>query len=172
MVTGLALADEHEAAAVVTLAPGGYTAIVSGADAGTGLALVEVYDLTPDTDSSLANISTRGDVGVGDDVMIGGFIIGSDTPTEVIVRAIGPSLTKSGVIGATAQQYPLTSQEAEIIATSIAPTDDRESAIVATLQPGAYTAIVRGQNSTTGIALVEIYNLDFAAATSNPSQSR
>ena len=176
LFTGLAPTDEHEAAMVVTLAPGSYTAILSGIDNTSGVALVEAYDLTPDTDSALANISTRGEVETGDNVMIGGFIIGSDVPTKVLLRAIGPSLTKDGVMNAL--QDPVlelhdgngdlilqndnwrATQAAEIIATTIPPTDDRESAIVATLQPGPYTAVVRGQGETTGIALVEIYNLD------------
>lgn len=180
LFTGLAPTEEHEAAMVLTLAPGSYTAIVSGADQGSGVALVEVYDLTPDSDSALANISTRGEVEIEDNVMIGGFIIGADTPTRVLLRAIGPSLTPFGVVGAL--QDPVlelhdgdgtlislndnwrSAQQADIIATGLAPMDDRESAVLATLLPGLYTAIVRGQNSTTGTALVEIYNLDSAAA--------
>jgi YVTN family beta-propeller protein len=182
LFTGLAPADEHEAVLVETLPPGGYTAIVSGADNGVGVALVEVYDLTPDSDSALANISTRGDVELGDNVMIGGFIIGADTPTKVMIRGIGPSLAQFGIVG-TLQDPVLelhggdgdlifendnwrSTQRAEIIATGIPPTDDRESAIVATLQPGAYTAIVRGRDNTTGVALVEVYNLDGAHAAS------
>lgn len=182
LATGLAPTDEHEAAIVVNLAPGNYTAILSGMDNSSGVALVEVYDLTPDSDSAVANISTRGDVESGDNVMIGGFIIGADTPTEVLIRAIGPSLTQYGVAGAL--QDPVlelhgsdgeiifsndnwrSTQKSEITATGLAPTDDRESAILATLQPGSYTAIVRGQNSSTGVGLVEVYNLDAAAATS------
>jgi hypothetical protein len=142
---------------------------------------VEVYDLDP-KNSLLANISARGKVETADNVMIGGFIIGGADPTKVIVRAIGPSLTTKGI------QQPLadpilelhdgngdiistndnwrSTQQAEVIATGIPPTDDRESAIVATLQPGSYTAIVRGLNSTTGVALVEVYNLDSASAAS------
>lgn len=180
LVTGLAPIDEHEAAMVVTLSPGNYTAILSGADDGSGVALVEVYDLTPDSDSAVANISTRGDVESGDNVMIGGFIIGADTPTKVLVRAIGPSLAQYGIMGAL--QDPVlelhdgngtllsqndnwrSTQQAAIIATGIPPTDDRESASVATLQPGAYTAILRGQGNATGVALVEVYNLDSASA--------
>jgi hypothetical protein len=113
-----------------------------------------------------------------DNVMIGGFIISNDQPTKVMMRAIGPSLAKSGVSGAL--QDPVlelhggdgdlifsndnwrSAQQADIIATGIPPTDDRESAIIATLQPGNYTGIVRGQADSTGVALVEIYNLDYA----------
>ena len=175
-MTGLAPRNEHEAATVVTLAPDAYTAIVQGANGGSGVALVEVYDLTPDGDSTLANISTRGQVESGDDVMIGGFVISDDQPTKILVRALGPSLEQNGISGAL--QNPnlelyggdgdliftnddwRSTQAAAIIATNLAPSDNRESAIIATLDPGSYTAIVRGQDNTTGIALVEIYNLD------------
>jgi hypothetical protein len=176
LVTGLGPVDEYEAAMVITLAPDNYTAIVSGADGSSGVALVEAYDLTPDTDSALANLSTRGNVGTGANVMIGGFIISEDEPTKVLIRAIGPSLAKAGVTDAledptlelhgadgdliSSNNDWRSTQEADIVATSIPPTDDRESAIVATLQSGAYTAIVRGQAATSGVALVEVYNLD------------
>lgn len=114
--------------------------------------------------------------------MIGGFIIGGNLDTEVLVRAIGPSLANNGV--SAPLQDPFlelhgsngelistndnwrSTQQAEIIAISLAPSDNRESAILATLRPGNYTAIVRGQNGTTGVALVEVYNLDSASAAS------
>ena len=115
--------------------------------------------------------------------MIGGFIIGGKLATNVIFRAIGPSLAEQGVTGALqdpilelhASQGELifsndnwrSTQQAAILATGIPPSDNRESAIVAALGPDAYTAIVRGQNDTTGVALVEIYNLDADASTSN-----
>ena len=176
LLTGLAPSDEHESVLVATLAPGSYTAILQGAASESGVALVEVYDLDADNGSTLANISTRGNVETGDNVMIGGFILSPEETTKVLVRAIGPSLTKLGVPGAlpdpvlelhgsdgdlifTNDNWRAT-QQAEIIATGFAPSDDRESAIVATLQPGPYTAIVRGQGNTTGVALVEIYNLE------------
>jgi hypothetical protein len=144
-------------------------------NATTGVALVEVYDLDPAVDSKLANISTRGFVQTGDNVMIGGLIILSENPTKIILRAIGPSLTPLGVTGALVD--PIlelhnsdgdvifsndnwrSDQEADIIATGLQPTKDKESAIVATLDPGAYTAIVRGLNETTGVALIEVYDL-------------
>jgi hypothetical protein len=175
----LAPSSERESALAVTLVPGAYTAIVRDVNGQPGLALVEVYDLDP-ADSLLANISTRGKVQTGDNVMIGGFIIGGADPTTVLVRAIGPSLASQGIGQPLAD--PIlelhdgsgnlissndnwrSDQEPAIIATGIPPTDDRESAIVATLQPESYTAIVRGQNDTTGVALVEVYNLDSAVA--------
>lgn len=161
---------------VATLAPGSYTAVVSDATSATGVALVEVYDLSADVPSMLANISTRGRVETADNVMIGGFIVGGDQPTRVIVRAIGPSLRASDV--ANALEDPTldlhdgngallasnddwrAEQESEIVATTIAPSDKRESAVVRRLPPGNYTAIVRGKHDTTGVALVEVYSLE------------
>jgi hypothetical protein len=139
--------------------------------------LVEVYDLTPSDGSKLTNISTRGLVQLGDNVMIGGFILAGDGggSLTVLVRAIGPSLTQHGVTGAL--QDPVLelhnssgaliyqndnwqdTQASAIQATGLAPSDPRESAILQTLAPGNYTAIVRGTNSTIGVALVEVYNL-------------
>jgi len=182
--SGLAPNDPAESAIICNLAPGAYTAIVEGADAGTGVGLVEVYDLdTISTTSRLANISTRGFVQTGNDVMIGGIIIVTQ-PTRVIVRAIGPSLGQSGVpdplanpqlelhdvngsLIAENNDWQTTQiggiitmdQVAEIQNSQLAPTNPAESAIIGTLQPGAYTAIVRGVNDTTGNALVEVYSL-------------
>lgn len=154
----------------------GYTAILSGKDAGIGNGLVEVYDLNRSANSKLANISTRGFVDIGDNVMIGGFIVGGASG-KVLLRAIGPSLPVTGPLqdpllelhnadGTTAAindnwktDQNGQSQEGEIRATTIPPTDDRESAMVKTLPPGNYTAIVRGVGDTTGVALVEVFNL-------------
>ena len=171
--TGLAPTDPFESALLVTLDPGAYTAIVSGANNGTGIGLVEAYDLDRTTDARLANISTRGFVQTGDNVMIGGFIILGSEDEYVIVRAIGPSLpladtladpllelhNADGSILATNDNWRDT-QEAEIEATGLAPTNDAESAIVSTLAPGNYTAIVHGVGDTTGVALVEAYGLN------------
>jgi YVTN family beta-propeller protein len=169
-------ADEHESAIVATLAPGGYTAIVRGLGNTTGVALVELYDLQSNTNSRIANISTRGKVETGDNVMIGGFVIGGGQPTKVIVRAIGPSLGTHGVAGALADTTLAlhdgngtkfaenddwqSDQAPDIIASTVPPTDPREAAIVRTLLPGGYTPIVRGKNDTSGVALVEVYNLE------------
>ena len=176
MWSGLAPKDDHEAAIVTTLSPGSYTAIVRGVSNTSGVALVEIFDLSGVTDSKLATISTRGKVETGDDVMIGGFVIGGDQPTRVIIRAIGPSLSGAGIQDAL--QDPVlqlfngngamifenddwrSAQQDQINASGMAPGDDRESAIIATLAPGSYTAIVRGKNDTIGVALVEIYNLE------------
>jgi hypothetical protein len=175
-VTGIPPTNDLESAIVATLPANGsgYTAILRGKNNTTGVGLVEAYDLNRTVNSKLANISTRGFVDTGDNVMIGGFIAGNGL-TKVIVRAIGPSLTSQGVPGAL--QDPTLelhdgsgttiasndnwkdAQQTEIEATTIPPTDDRESAIVASLSPGNYTAIVRGKNDTTGVALVEVYNI-------------
>jgi hypothetical protein len=171
---GLAPTDPREAALVATLVPGGYSAIVSGKGA-SGVGLFELYDLDADK-GRVANISTRSRVETGDNVMIGGFILTGTTPNQVIVRAIGPSLLARGVSDAlldpTLELYDSngnllgfndnwrTTQESEIIATTVAPTDEREAAIVATLPPGAYSSVVHGANDTTGVALVEVYALN------------
>jgi hypothetical protein len=171
---GFAPTNHLESAIYAELSPGTYTAIVKGAHAETGVGLAEVYDFGTASAARLANISTRGFVSTGDNVMIGGFIIGGGEPAKVLVRAIGPSLTQFGVEGAlqatTLELHDAngsvisndgwrSTQESEIIATTIPPADDRESAILATLVPGSYTAIVRGKNDTTGVAIVEAYNL-------------
>jgi hypothetical protein len=171
--------DDRESAIVIGLDPGNYTAIVSGKNASTGIALVEVYDLgTASLDSGskaqLAQISTRGNVLQGDNVMIGGFIVSGAT-TKVIVRAIGPSLQNFGItnplLDPTVELFNgsgtslalnddwRSTQEQAIKDTGVPPTDDRESAIVSSLVPGAYTAIVRGKNTATGVALVEVFGL-------------
>ena len=189
--SGLAPSDPLESAIIATLPPGSYTAIVQGVNGGTGVGIVEVYDLNATSGSLLANISTRGFVQTGDNVMIGGFIVVTQ-PTRVIIRAIGPSLTQFGVPDALAnpqlELHDATSligqnddwqttqlggiitsdQVAEIQNSQLAPTNPAESAIIATLQPGSYTAIVRGVNNTTGNALVEVYQLS-GTATPTPS---
>ena len=173
---GLAPTDSREAALVTTLVPGSYTAIVSGKASAAGVALFDLYDLDAAT-GRVANISTRSRVGSGDDVMIGGFILGGDaTGTKVIVRAIGPSLVQLGVADAlldptleiydsngslvTSNDNWRSDQEAAIIETAIAPTDDREAAIVETLTPGAYSGVIRGANGGTGVALIEVFALN------------
>jgi hypothetical protein len=174
--SGFAPTNDMESAILTTLAPGAYTTIVRGVNGTTGVALVEVYDLDRSVDSKLANISTRGFVQTGDNVLIGGLIILGDINTPVVVRAIGPSLTAFGVAGAledpilelhdkngvliTSNDNWKETQQSEIEAAGLAPSDDRESAILATLSPDSYTAIVRGKNDTTGVALVEVYNVN------------
>jgi hypothetical protein len=168
--------DPKESAIVATLQPGNYTAVMSGANGETGIGVVELYDLDQPAPGNPGNISTRGLVQTGDNVMIGGFIVGGSQNRTVLVRALGPSLTALGVPGAL--QDPTielhdssgttlasndnwkSDQQTQITAAGLAPTDDREAAIVSTpLVPGNYTAIVRGSGDTTGVALVEIYQL-------------
>ena len=174
--TGIPPTSDAESAIIATLDPGAYTAIIAGANSTTGVGLAEVYDLGPAAAAAkLANISTRGFVQTGDNVMIGGFIIGNQT-SQVLVRGIGPSLTPFGVSGAlgdptlelhdsngallASNDNWQSDQEAEIAATGLQPNDDMESAILRTLAPGAYTAILRGVSDATGVGLVEAYNLD------------
>ncbi|MGI8955942.1 MAG: CRTAC1 family protein [Chthoniobacterales bacterium] len=177
--TGLAPTVDAEAAIYASLAPGSYTAILSGANATTGIGLVEVYDLDAVVTSQLANVSTRGFVGTGDNVMIGGVIIGPQGAADAtaVVRAIGPSLGAgvsgtladpvlelhdgNGAIIATNDDWQDDPAQAALLeAANFAPTDSHESAIYTTLPTGNYTAIVLGKNGTTGIALVEVYNLN------------
>lgn len=175
--TGIPPTDDHESAIVATLAPDSYTAIVRGKNNTTGIALVEVYDLDAAADSQLANISTRGFIDTGENVMIGGFIAGGNGGVggKILVRGLGPSLTAFHVPGAladptlelhdgngdliTRNDNWKDTQEAEIQATGIPPADDKEAAILATVADGSYTVIVRGKNNTTGIGLVEVYQL-------------
>ena len=178
--TTVAPSHNNEAAIVGAFEPGNYTAVVRGKNGGAGIGLVELYDLgtaslATDSNAKLAQISTRGRVQTGDNVMIGGFII-SNTTSKVIVRAIGPSLGAAGVTDAlpdtvlelrdgsgeiiAANDNWRSDQEGEIIGTTVPPGDNRESAIVRTLGAGNYTAVVRGAGDTTGIALVEVYVLE------------
>jgi hypothetical protein len=175
IATGVPPSDDLESAIVATLPANNasYTAIVRGVNNTTGIGVVEAYDLDRTVNSKLGNISTRGLVQTGDNVMIGGLIVLGPNPLRVIVRAIGPSLPLSGVLGDPTLELHdgngaliasnnnwRTDQEAEIIATGIPPSSDLESAIVRDLNPGNYTAIVRGVNNTTGVAVVEAYGLN------------
>jgi hypothetical protein len=174
--SGLPPSARNEAALLRTISPGPWTTIVNGGGGAspTGVGLIEVYDLDATSGSRFANISTRGRVKTGENVMIGGFIIGGDQPTRIVVRGIGPSLTASGVPGALADPVlelhsshgslvhndSWRTNEQAIRATGLPPADDREAAIVEILPPGNYTAILSGRNDTTGVGLIEIYNLD------------
>ena len=174
---GLAPANDLEAALIATLPAGNYSAVVSGKNGGTGVALVEVYDLDPTPNSRLANISTRALVGTGPDVLIGGFITGNKIgATRIAIRALGPSLQQFGIANPLPdpqlalfnangtllasddnwQTHP--AQAAAIISYGLAPSNNLESAIAISLAPGRYTATVNGKNNQTGIALIEIYD--------------
>ena len=174
---GLAPKCDRESALAVTLTPGEtYTAIVRGNEGLTGMALLEVYDTEITSHSHLYNLSARAYVGVGDDVLIAGFIVGNGTDTgKFLVRALGPSLAAFGVTnplwdptltlvdsnGVTilTNDNWKTTQQADIQATGLAPPNDVESALIKDFAPGNYTAIVRGNNNATGVAIVEVYNL-------------
>jgi hypothetical protein len=192
IASGLPPGDTRESAIIRSLPPGAYTAIVRGVGGQMGVALVETYDLDrSNANARPVNVSTRGRVLGGDNVLIGGFIIGGSRARRVIVRAIGPTLASSGIASYLANpnlalydsngnemyvndDWQTSDQAAAIAAAmtpdrrsvggsapmSLKPKDPRESAIIVTLAPGAYTAIVRGQGSTTGVALVEAYDLE------------
>jgi hypothetical protein len=176
--SGLAPGNANESAIIVTLSPGSYTAVVSGHQGGQGIGLVEAYELDANG-TRLVNISTRGRVGLSEDVMIGGLIVQGSAPKRAIVRALGPSLAtgpspiagaladpvlelhdSSGALMASNDSWVNSSQYAEIVASTVPPPDTRESALIVTCGAGNYTAIVRGVNNTTGVALVEVYDLD------------
>jgi hypothetical protein len=185
--SGYAPSDGRESAIIADLALGNYTAIVRGVDNMTGVALVEVYDLSGDASSIFSNISTRSFVQTDDNVMIGGFIVEGTQPKRVVIRAIGPELAappfnipnaladptlelhdSTGALIASNDNWMTTviggiittNQVSAIQNSGHVPTQPSESAIIADLRAGNYTAIVRGVNNTTGIALVEVYDLD------------
>jgi hypothetical protein len=175
-VSGIAPTEDSESAIISTVAATRYTAVVRNNQPATGIGLAEIYDLTQSADSELVNLSTRGFAGAGEEVMIAGFILGGGGPAKVVIRGIGPSLGEAGIAQPLADPS-LTlrnaegaavafnnnwkdAQQSEIEATGIAPTDDRDSAIVATLPAGAYTAVLAGNAGETGVALVEVYNLE------------
>lgn len=176
--SGLAPGKAAESAIIATLTPNqNYTAVVRGKDGGTGIAVVEAFDLDQGAASKLGNISTRGFVDVDDNVMIAGLIVSPNNGTtlKVLVRALGPTLGDFGVGGVLANPTLdlvnssgavirsndnwKDSQRTEIEAANLAPSHDEEAALIQTLPPRAYTAIVRGSGRTTGVGLVEVYNI-------------
>jgi hypothetical protein len=186
----LAPTNDFESAIIKTLDPGLYTAVVSGNSGGTGVALIELYDLDdPGVAGEMGNISTRGFVGTGASVMIGGLIVGPEDGLDaaVVVRAIGPSLANFGVADPLADpvlelrngdgdliamndnwetDLPPNNYAAEVMAAGLAPSDASESAVFANLTNGLYTAIVSGKDDTTGVGLVEVYHVATQTANS------
>jgi len=176
--SGFAPTNNLESAIVVTLQPGAYTAVIYGKNGTRGIALAEIFDLDTAANSQLGNISGRGFVQTGDNVMIGGFVIGNNIgASKVIVRGIGPSLSQYGLSNVLAdpilelhdsngalmqtndnwQDDP--DQAAQISSANLAPSNPLESAISISLAPGLYTAIIAGKNNGTGIGLVEIFKV-------------
>ena len=173
--TGLAPPNDSESAILATLQPGSYTVVQAGANGGTGAGLLEIYDLDPVATSTLVNMSTRGLVQAGNGALIAGCAVdGGSGANNVLVRALGPSLTALGVNGAlpdpiltlydsngnviTANDNWKDSQQAVIENTGLAPPDNREAAVYTALGSGNYTAIVTGKASNTGVALLEVYS--------------
>ena len=173
---GLGPANVLEPAAALTLEPGAYTVIVTGTNSAQGIALVELYDVSPKPNTRLANMSTRGSVGTLDKVLISGFIVGDVESATVVVRALGPSLGSFGVsqplsdtvltiydskgsVIAANDNWQDGNNARDIQRKGLAPPNELESAIVLHLPAGAYTAIVSGANGATGNALVEVYDL-------------
>lgn len=178
LATGIPPSNNLESAIEARLFPGEYTAVVRGKNNTTGVGLVEVYDLDAGATSKLGNISTRAFVSTGNDIVIAGFVLGTDGGNDtIIVRGLGPSLTNSGVPNALANptlelrdgngalllanndwlDNPV--QAAELIAAGLAPANNLESGIATTLTPGLYTALLAGVNNGTGVGLVEVYDV-------------
>jgi hypothetical protein len=171
--------DDRESVILASLQPGAYTVVIRGVANTTGIGVIEIYDNNQAADSDLANISTRGFVQTGNDVLIGGFTLGgNNNPTNMVVRALGPSLASFGLTNLLAdptlelhnsngtimvanddwQSDPVSA--AQLIANGLAPSDSKESGIFTSLAPpGQFTAIVAGKNGGVGIGIVEIYNL-------------
>ena len=175
--SGLAPGDDREAALIANLSPGNYTAIVAGAQNTAGIGLVEIYDLDLEANSNLANLSTRGFADTGDNVLIGGFITdgSSYTQSKLIVRALGPSLAQFGIANRlnnpsleiydqngnrqAANDDWQNGNQPEINSYGLAPNDPHESALYVVLPAGNYTAVVTSSDGSTGVALIETYNL-------------
>ena len=177
--SGIAPSDSREAAIAATLAPGSYTAVMEGKNGTIGVGLVEVYDLNAGANSQPGNISTRGFADGGANPLIGGVIIGGGSgSSDIVVRALGPSLSKAGITGAmdnpsvtlmdqngaaiaSNDDWKQAGNQGAIEATGIPPSDDREAALVRTLAPGLYTAVVKPSlaGGSAGVALVEFYRL-------------
>ena len=176
--SGIPPTNDLESAIGATLVPGAYTAVVKGKGNVEGIGLVEIYDLNPEVSSKLANVSTRAFVGMGDNIVIAGFILGQHSGADrVAVRGLGPSLSSVGIgnplgnpilelrdgngtlMAANNDWQDNPAQATALSAAGLAPPDQLEAGIVATLSPGLYTALLAGLNNGTGIAIVEVYDL-------------
>jgi Putative collagen-binding domain of a collagenase len=172
--------DGADAALIDSFAPGGYSAVVTGANNSSGIALIELYDAdaSPAPAGRLVNISVRAQVGTGDNVLIAGFVISGNAPETVLIRGIGPGLAQFGVIGALSRPQldlyqgstdllenvgwggspALSAAFAETGAFALDPAS-ADSAMMVTLSPGSYSAVISGVNNTTGVGLIEVYEL-------------
>jgi hypothetical protein len=175
LASGLTPGDSAESMLIATLPAGAYTAVLE-TKGEPSVALVELYQLSASQGSGLVNISSRGRVGSGNDVMIAGFILTGNQSTKVVMRAVGPSLSRAGVAQPLADpELSLydgngslifrndnwrSEQETQLLSLGVAPSSDKESAILATLPAGNYSAVVRGVNGSEGVGLVEIYALE------------
>ena len=183
LATGIPPTNDLESAIYATLAPGAYTAIVRGNGNTSGVALVEVYDLTHAGLAKLANISTRAFVDTGDNIVIAGFILGNNSGNDTIVvrgltvpgvpnPLLDPTLelrdANGTLIGSNNDWQDDPAQAAELIAFGLAPPNNLDAAIVATLPPGAYTALLAGRNNGTGVGMVEVYDNPVAGPTPTP----
>ena len=182
--TGLAPSDEREPAILHTFGPGLYTAVVRGVRNTIGVAVAEMYSLSVGDATQITGVGTRGFVGTGDTVLISGFIISGSEPLPILLRGLGPSLSDRGVDHALAdpamELYDgngqlvalndnwMDSNAQAIIDTGLPPMNELESAILVTMQPGAYTVIVRGLNSGTGTGFVQVYDLNARPRALNP----
>jgi hypothetical protein len=176
--TGLQPSNDRESAMVTTLVPGNYTALLTGKGGTTGVGTVEVYDANVAADSQLANLSTRGFVQTGNNVMIAGFTLGNGAgSTDIAIRGIGPSLSNAGLSNVLAdptlelrdsngallisnddwQSDPVSA--GKLTAHGLALSNSKESGIYTTMAPGQYTAIIAGKSGGTGIGLIEIYHV-------------
>ncbi len=177
-VDGLAPIDSAEAALRVTLAPGVYSAVVSGKETTPSIGLVEVYDVSATSESALANMSTRGLVGAGpDDLLISGFIVGSVDNSTIVLRSLGPSLAAEGIVNPLGDpSFTVYDQNGALLAgnnnwqedpgaldltlNQLAPAAPAEAATILYLPVGAYTAVTVGVDGGSGIGLIEVYNLE------------
>ena len=190
-ISGLAPQDDRESAIAATLQRNGYTVVVRGKNGGSGVGLVEIYDRDATQSTTLANISTRGLVQSGNNVLIAGFILGGggSSPTNLAFRGLGPSLANSGIqnyladpqlevfdnngtrLFANDNYIDNPAQAVQLTARGLAPSDTRESGIFVSMPAGTYTVILSGKNGSAGVGLIEIYAVDFAGSTAEADKS-
>jgi hypothetical protein len=174
LATGIAPTNNLESAIDATLNPGAYTAVVRGKNNSAGVALIEVYDLSQAVLAQLANISTRAFVSTGDNIVIAGFTLGGNSGNDrIVVRGLGPAGVPNPLADPTLELRDANgafirsnnnwqddaAQAAGLTAANLAPPNILDAAIMTTLPPGPYTALLAGRNGGTGVGLVEVYDL-------------